>query len=56
MYMGSHRWYLVVFFIYVFVEFCFSVFEFTYYGMNTFVSINNLIHYCSKSLVMVKFK
>ncbi|XP_067664121.1 uncharacterized protein [Haliotis asinina] len=36
MYMNETRYYLYTIITYVFVEFCFSVFEFSYYGLNTF--------------------
>ncbi|KAL4230080.1 hypothetical protein ACF0H5_010465 [Mactra antiquata] len=36
MYMYWLRWYIILFIIYIFIEFCFSVFEYSYYGMNTF--------------------
>ncbi|XP_048240683.1 uncharacterized protein LOC124151381 [Haliotis rufescens] len=36
MYMRETRWYLYFIISYVFIEFCFSLFEFSYYGLNTF--------------------
>jgi len=39
MYMYWLKLYIILFIAYIFIELCFSTFEFSYYGMNTFVSI-----------------
>lgn len=36
MYMGTHKMYIILFSLYIIVEFTFSVFEYTYYGLNSF--------------------
>lgn len=38
MYMRAHKIYIIYLIIYILVEFAFSVFEYTFYAMNTFVS------------------
>jgi hypothetical protein len=52
MYMRAHKIYIICFIIYILVEFAFSVFEYTFYAMNTFVStIQNWMIY----ILMQKF-